>query len=115
MLAIGLGAILLSIGALARLTAAFAYVAGAAVAWKQVKPLLEAARRPEDTGHAEFVPSISGRRHRLGPLVVAKDLAFQFRDRAQSALHECSFRISHGDRIISPDHREAGSRRSSRC
>jgi ATP-binding cassette subfamily B protein len=100
MLAVGLGAILLSFGALARLTSTFAFVAGAAVAWKQVKPLLEAAQRPECAGYADLVPSVSGAKtSQPGPLVVAKDLAFRFRDRAEPALQDCGFRISYGDRI----------------
>ena len=50
-----------------------------------------------------------------GPLVVAKDSAFRFRDRAESALQDCSFRIPTATAFISPDHREAGSRRWCHC
>jgi ATP-binding cassette subfamily B protein len=100
MLAVGLGAILLSFGALAKLTSTFAYVAGAAIAWKQVKPLLEAAQRPEAVGCADLVPSVStAKTSQSRPLVIAKDIAFRFPDRAEPALRDCSFRISHGDRV----------------
>jgi ATP-binding cassette subfamily B protein len=99
MLAVGLAGILLVFAALAKLMATFAYVAGAAVGWKQIKPLLEAARRPEAVGHADLVPVVSKRASRTSPLVIAKDVAFRFRDRAEPALHGCSFRISAGDRV----------------
>jgi ATP-binding cassette subfamily B protein len=100
MLAVGLGAILLSFGALAKLTSTFASVAGAAIAWKQVKPLLEAARRPEAVGCGDpALPGSLAKAPRQGPLVRAHDLAFRFSDRAQPALAGCSFRISHGDRV----------------
>jgi ABC-type multidrug transport system fused ATPase/permease subunit len=100
MLAVALGAILLSFGALARLTSTFGYVAGAAIAWKQIKPLLEAARRPEAVGCADPAPpSFPAKPSRPGPLVMARDLVFRFRDRAEPALQGCSFRISQGDRI----------------
>jgi ATP-binding cassette subfamily B protein len=99
-LAVSLGAIMLAYGALGKLTSTFAYVAGAAVAWRQVKPLLEAARRPEAVGCVDLAPPVSRTKgSRPGPLVVAQDLAFRFRDRAEPALKDCSFRISYGDRI----------------
>jgi hypothetical protein len=91
---------LLSFGALGKLTSTFAYVAGAAIAWKQVKPLLEAARQPEAAGCADLVPSVSrARASQSDPLVIAKDITFRFPDRAEPALQDCSFRISHGDRV----------------
>jgi ATP-binding cassette subfamily B protein len=100
MLAVALGAILMVFGTLAKLTSTFSFVAGAAVGWKQVKPLLEAARRPEAVGCADVVLPASGvRPSHSHPLVIAQDLAFRFRDRVAPALHGCSFRISHGDRI----------------
>jgi ATP-binding cassette subfamily B protein len=100
MLAVSLGGILLSFGALGKLTSTFAYVAGAAIAWKQVKPLLEAARQPEAAGCADLVPSVSrARASQSDPLVIAKDITFRFPDRAEPALQDCSFRISHGDRV----------------
>jgi len=99
-LAVSLGAIMLAFGALGKLTATFAYLAGAVVAWRQVKPLLEAARRPEAAGCVDLAPPVSRTKgSRSGPLVVAQDLAFRFRDRAEPALQDCSFRIAYGDRI----------------
>jgi ATP-binding cassette subfamily B protein len=87
-------------GTLAKLTSTFSYVAGAAVGWNQVRPLLEAARRPEAVGCADLALPASGvKASRHGPFVMAHDVAFQFRDRAQPALEGCSFRIAYGDRI----------------
>jgi ATP-binding cassette subfamily B protein len=99
-LAVALGGIMLAFGALGRLTSTFTYVAGAAVGWTQVKPLLEAARRPEAAGCADLVPPDSqSKQSRSGPLVTARDLAFSFRDGAEPVLQACSFRISYGDRL----------------
>ncbi len=52
LLAAGLGGVLLAFGALAKLTSTFTLMAAAAMGWKQVAPLLEAARRPEPVGCA---------------------------------------------------------------
>src|SRR5256885_15609006 len=90
----------LALGALALLPSTLGYIAGAAIGWKQVEPLLEAARRPEAVGCADLAPHASGpRAPRHGTLVTAHDLAFRFRDRAQPALERCSFRIAYGDRV----------------
>jgi ATP-binding cassette, subfamily B, bacterial len=99
-LAVSLGAIMLALGALGKLMSTFASVTGAAVAWNQVKPLLEAARRPEALGCGDpGLPVSLTKAPRQGPLVRAHDLAFRFPDRAQPVLEGCSFRISHGDRV----------------
>jgi ATP-binding cassette subfamily B protein len=100
MLAVTLGAILLVFGTLSKLTSTFGFAAGAAIGWKQVRPLLEAARRPEKVGCADLAPPpLRAKGSSRGTLVMAQDLAFQFRDRARPALQGCSFRISDGDRV----------------
>jgi ATP-binding cassette subfamily B protein len=100
MLAAAMGGIMLAYGALAKLTSTYGFVAGAAIGWKQVKPLLDAARRPEESGCANLAaPASRGTVPRPGPLVMARDVAFRFRDRAEPALQGCNFRISNGDRI----------------
>ena len=89
-----------SMGALARLTSTFGYVAGAAVAWKQVKPLLEAARRPEDRGPCRSCAvNFPGKGVAIRPARGGKGSRLSVSRPGQPALEDCSFRISHGDRI----------------
>ncbi len=100
MLAVGLGATMLAFGALAKLTSTFAYVAAAAIGWTQIKPLLEAARRPEAVGCGDPTPPLSVETpSRPGPVVTARDLSFRYSDRPEAALKDCSFRIGHGEHV----------------
>ena len=99
MLAVGLGAILLAFGALARLTTTFAYVAGAPLDGSRSSRCSRprGGRRP--LGCADLAAPFRAGAAMHSPLVMAKDLAFRFRDRAEPALRDCSFRISYGDRL----------------
>jgi ATP-binding cassette, subfamily B, bacterial len=99
-LAVGLGAILLAYGALARLTSTFSYAASAVIGWKQCKPLVAAATRPEEVGCVDITASGSSPAPRSGALVTAQNLAFRFGDRAEPAIKACSFEIGRGDRIF---------------
>jgi ATP-binding cassette subfamily B protein len=100
-LAVGLGATLLASGALVKMTTSLTTLVDAAVSWKQVAPLLEALRRPEQAGHVDLAGDTVSRMResRTGPLVAAQDLAFRFSGRSGSVLNECCFKIGVGDRI----------------
>jgi ATP-binding cassette, subfamily B, bacterial len=98
-LAVGLGAILLAYGAFARLTSTFSYAASAVIGWKQFKPLVAAATRPEEIGCVGMTAPALPKAPRSGALLTAHDLAFRFPDRAEPAIEGCSFEIRHGDRI----------------
>src|SRR6185295_12550563 len=91
--------ILLSVGALAKLTSTLGYVASAAIAWRQVKPLLESAREAEDVGHVDSASRTPRAELSESPFLTAADVTFRYRDRAEPALQQCSFRIRHGDRV----------------
>ena len=100
-LAVGLGLTLLASGALAKLAASLTTLVDAAVSWRQVAPLLQALRSPEQLGHVEVAgESVARMREpRSGPLVTAQDLGFRFPGRADAVLTDCKFRIGPGDRI----------------
>ena len=98
-LAVGLGAILLAYGALARLTSTLSYAASAIIGWKQLEPLAAAATRPEEVGCVDVAAPALSKAPRSGALLTAQDLAFRFPDRAEPAIKGCSFEIRHGERI----------------
>jgi ATP-binding cassette subfamily B protein len=99
-LAVGLGGILLAYGALAKLTSTFSYAASAIIGWRQCRPLVAAAARPEEAGCVDVMASASSQAPRSGALLTAQNLAFRFADRAEPAIKACSFEISRGDRIF---------------
>jgi ATP-binding cassette subfamily B protein len=100
-LAVGLGLTLLASGALVKLAASLTTLVDAAVSWRQVAPLLEALRTPDQLGHVDVAnESVARMREpRTGPLVAAQDLGFKFPGRTEPVLNDCRFRISAGDRI----------------
>lgn len=101
-LAIGLGGILLTYGALAKMTASLANLAAAAIGWKQVGSMVRALQRPEELGCVDRTTASAQPRPAFAaasPLMVAQDLTFRFRDRAEPVLRGCGFRIGPGDRI----------------
>lgn len=93
-LAVAVGGMLLAYRALKRLTAGAWQLAGAAVAWDQVSPLFQAAKRLEPIGSA--TPA----RPAGLPVLETRDLAFSYLDGRGSVLSACSLRIHSGDRVI---------------
>jgi ATP-binding cassette, subfamily B, bacterial len=101
-LAVGVGATLLAYGAFAKLTTSVIALTDAVIAWKQVRPLLEALRRPEPASHIDATDgdlASGGRASRNSPLIIAQDLAYTYGGRTAQALRDCSFRLAPGDRI----------------
>jgi ATP-binding cassette, subfamily B, bacterial len=100
-LAVGVGATMLAFTALGKLAASVTTLSKAAVAWRQVKPLLDALATRDLRGYADTVVEPIGhdRTIKPGALVAAQDLTFRFRDRADAVLQGCSFRIASRDRI----------------
>jgi ATP-binding cassette subfamily B protein len=93
-IAIAVGGMLLAYRALKRLSAGAWQLAGAAVAWQRVAILFNSARQEpsrDRKGAGAVAPS---------PLVDAQNLAFRYNDRIEPVLHNCSFQISTGDRLI---------------
>jgi ATP-binding cassette subfamily B protein len=94
--AILLGGILLAYTAFRKLTGSFADVAIAAVAWKRIKPLFDAAGRTQLTGE---IPG--GDKAETGQQVVEADrLTFRYRSTGNPALRQCSLAIRKGERIL---------------
>jgi ATP-binding cassette subfamily B protein len=97
---VGLGGVLLAYRALRTLLLALSQLTGAAIAWRRVAPLFQAAVRAE-----RAVPTASGVRPRedrgdRGPLVEAHGLVFRYQERRAPVLRGCELRIHPGDRLL---------------
>jgi len=95
-LAVILGGIVLAEQAFQRLTLALWNLVGAAVAWRQVAPVFQAAARPE--AHGAPVAAVAGRAGRT--VLEAVDLVFRYQDRSEPVLRGCSLRVTEGDKLI---------------
>ncbi len=96
-LAIGIGGMLLGWRALKGLTIGVWNLAGAAIAWRLVKPLFAAASRPQAAGAPEHVVSTA---HAGNNLVEAQDISFRYEGRSEAVLRGCSIRLAAGDRLV---------------
>jgi ATP-binding cassette, subfamily B, bacterial len=96
-LAVSVGGVFLAGTALRRIAAGLAAIAGAAIAWRRVKPLFDAAGEGparavsplalEDSGESEV-------------LLEATDLSFRYRTRSEPILDGARFTIRTGDRVL---------------
>jgi ATP-binding cassette subfamily B protein len=103
MLAISLGGILLAYQALGQLAVSLSYIAGAAIAWKQVVPFFHAAARPEVRGSPVFTLALGPRPQGSEdgqPVLEAHDLVFRYRKSGAPVLQGGSLRVRVGDRIL---------------
>jgi ATP-binding cassette subfamily B protein len=91
--AVGLGGVLLAHQALQRLMAGATQLCGAAIAWKRVGALFEAAATatPEP---ASLAPSSAQ------TVLEAYDLSFRYADRAEPSLRAANLRIEKGDWLL---------------
>ncbi len=99
-LAVGLGGMLLASAALQKLSMGFSSVAGASIAWSQVRSLFHAAARPEIAGTPTFAPVGHFPKEVQMPVLEVHDLAFSHGHRAGEVLNGVSLRICDGDRIL---------------
>jgi ATP-binding cassette subfamily B protein len=103
-LAIALGGVILAFQALSRLMTGLISVVGAMLAWQQVAPLFQAARRGQaGQPPAALVQAGSLVGADLGPgqiMLEARDLAFRYRQPGRPVLQACSLRIRQGDRLL---------------
>lgn len=93
-IAIAVGGMLLAFRAFKRLAAGAWQIAGAAVAWQRVAILFNSARGADPLVRAGPPgPATS-------PLVDAQNLTFRYNSRTAPILHNCSFQIASGDRLV---------------
>jgi ATP-binding cassette, subfamily B, bacterial len=100
-MAIAIGATLLAYQGLHKLSVALADVAGAAIGWRQMSPLLAAAAIAEVHGLPSLVTT-SARARGVSPatIVDATDLVYRYPGRTEPALSGAGLRIRNGDRVL---------------
>jgi ATP-binding cassette subfamily B protein len=96
-LAVAFGGMILAQSALKAVTDSLSYITGAAIAWRQVKPLFGSGVRAP----VESAPPVALLRQSLTRAVLqTRDLTFRYPGRPEKAIAECSLRIGEGDRIL---------------
>ena len=98
--AVALGGVLLTYRALGTLSTSLTALAGAAVAWQQVRPLFLAAARSEPAGSPTAALGLGSGPPDGQPVLEASDLVFGFRQSAPPVLQGCSLKIHAGERLL---------------
>ena len=109
-IAISVGGLLLGYRGLQKLVTSLSSLLGAAIAWKQIAGIFNAAARQPDSGSPDFAtrpikPERLGQGSFALPdspgiLLEAHDLTFRYRERSEPALHACGLRVRAGDRLL---------------
>lgn len=90
-LAVALGGVLLALRALTKLARSLADLAGAAIAWRQVSDIYQAAARPLVTGEPDAVARLA--KENGDPLLRARSVVFSYPEQSAPALRPCDFQI----------------------
>ena len=102
-LAIAIGGILLAYRAFSRVSTSLWQLEDAAISWKQVSFLFQAAARPEPVGIPLLGFGMEAKPQGAN-LVEVQDLTFRYPDRGEPVLRKCSFSIRPEDRILLQGH-----------
>ena len=97
-LAVSVGGLLLAYRAFRRLASGMWNLTEAAIAWKQVAPLFEAAAREESSGSPAL--AIMETASERGAVIEARDLVFRYPNQSESVLQRCNLSISAGERLL---------------
>ena len=99
-LAIGIGGMLLAWRALTGLTTGLWNLAGAVIAWQLVKPLFQAAARPERRGTPDLVVRTKPAPNSNRLVLLAQDLSFRYKERTEPTIRGCNVEIVEGDLLV---------------
>lgn len=109
-MAVSIGGLLLGYQGLQKLATSLSSLLGAAIAWKQIAGVFNAAARQPDSGSPDFAarpvkPESAGRDASAFPdspgiLVEAHNLTFRYRERGEPALRACELQVRAGDRLL---------------
>jgi len=99
---ISLGGIFLALQAWLRLTTGIQGIIRAALAWKQIRPLFQAANRPaaslSNAGMKSAQPD--GVSEPSQAVLTVRNLAFRYTDKSRFILQACNLQVHHGDRLL---------------
>jgi ATP-binding cassette subfamily B protein len=108
-LAVGVGGVVLAYRGMRNLVDGLERLTAAAIAWERVRPFWQATARREAVGDPGFAsapappaspPPAKAAEQNGTRLLVARDLAFRYRDRQQPVLHGVEVGIACGDRLL---------------
>jgi ATP-binding cassette subfamily B protein len=101
-IAVGLGGVLLAWRSFHKLAQCLSSLSGAAVAWREIAPIVRAAARSEEPGAPAFSASSSrsAAKEDRRPIIEAHDLVFRYRERGAPVLRGASLRVGSGDRLL---------------
>ena len=97
-LAVAVGGVLLAYRALRQMTQGLASLAGAAIAWRAVAPIFQAAERAEPP--RELAAPCKRARPAGDVLLEASDLVFRYRTQGDAVLRGCTLKLGAGDRVL---------------
>jgi ATP-binding cassette subfamily B protein len=102
-LAVSVGGLLLGYQSLGRLSGSLSQVAGAAIAWRQVRDLFDAAGVSEVKPSPFIYDVVASRSLQPGggqKLIQGADLVYRYRPEGEPVLRHCSLEIFSGERIL---------------
>ena len=102
-MALAVAGVLLAFRGFNKLSRGVSHVTSAWISWRQAEPIFRAASRTEDGAgwSASPAPASPDSESEEAPdLIEARDLVYQYRQRARPVLDGCSLKIRVGDRIL---------------
>ena len=102
-LAVSVGGLLLGYQSLGKLSGSLSQVAGAAIAWRQIRELFDAAGISEVKSSALIYDEVSSRSlqpSRGQKLIEAADLVYRYRSDGEPVLRHCNLEIFSGERLL---------------
>jgi ATP-binding cassette subfamily B protein len=92
--------VLLAHGAFRKLSTSITALARAAIAGREIQPLLRVAGQPEAAPSPEYAVETETGAGRSGPLLVAAGLSYRYPERPEPVLSRCSLTVEPGDHLL---------------
>lgn len=100
-IAIGVAGTMLGYRALASVTGAIAAVSSAVIAWRNIRPMYEAANREVQLGSCEAAELVRSRsRDERGPVVELRNMTYRYPGRAEPVFSDCNLSFHRGDQVL---------------
>ena len=98
-MAISVGGVLLGYRGLQKLVSSLSSLLGAAIAWKQIAGIFNAAARMQVSGSPDFAARPNNPAQN-DIIIEAHELTFRYHERGEPALRGCALKIRAGDRLL---------------